>query len=69
MSKYDLLRDHLMRQSAHAVTMGMDEISRMVPVPASALRYKAWWANKDVDRTTHSQCKSWGQPDMKPNPT
>lgn len=59
MAKYDPLRDHLLGQSATLLTLSLEEIGHIVPLPTSATRYEWWWANEDVGTTTHVQCKSW----------
>lgn len=47
MSKYEPITRHLNAQSSHKVTMGFAEIERLIgfPLPQSARKYPAWWAN------------------------
>lgn len=59
MSKYDPWRDHLSRQHADNVIITFDELDALTPLPGSARTYPEWWANEDVEATTHSQCRSW----------
>ena len=62
MSKYDSLGRWLQRQpkATNRVTASMAQLHRLVPLPASALLYAAWWANEDPDATRHVQARSWG---------
>ena len=56
MGKYRKLQDHL-AASAGPVRMTFEEIERLVgPLPGSARRYAAWWANT---RTNRSQSRAW----------
>jgi hypothetical protein len=59
MGKYDAWRDHLNRQTAANVVMSFDELDELSSLPASAHKYDWWWANEDLEVTTHVQCKSW----------
>ena len=71
MGKYDPLRDFLRRQSAPVVVLTLAEIDGIVSLPVSARTYEWWWANEDVEATTHVQCKAWqaagyeAQPDLR----
>jgi hypothetical protein len=56
---YDPLRDHLSQQSGAVLTFSFDELDAIVPLPISARRHEAWWANEDVRTTAHVQCKAW----------
>jgi hypothetical protein len=58
MSKYDVLRDHLERQSGY-VNFTLDELNALIPggLPPSASLYEAWWNNEDA---SHHHCRSWG---------
>ncbi|MCU1397436.1 MAG: hypothetical protein JWN62_545 [Acidimicrobiales bacterium] len=59
MAKYDLLFEHLCHGSNDAISMSFDEIEGLVgPLPASATRQRAWWAN-EVGGTRHVQSNAW----------
>lgn len=30
-------------------------------LPASACKYREWWANENSENTTHVQCKAWSE--------
>lgn len=51
-----LLEMHLDRQSAHQITLTFPEIEKVIgePLPPSAYKYPAWWANGG-----HSQADAW----------
>jgi hypothetical protein len=56
MSRYDPLRHHLASQRSSVVRLTFAEVEALVgPLPASATRYPAWWAN---DRS-HTQAAAW----------
>lgn len=62
MGKYDPLRDYLAQCGNDDVTLSFSDIESMIgrPLPPSALRYDAWWANiGDSALTRHSHAKSW----------
>jgi len=54
--KYYLLEKYLDRQSASQITLTFSEVERIIgePLPASAYKYPAWWANGG-----HSQADAW----------
>ncbi|MDK2799182.1 MAG: hypothetical protein PWQ70_801 [Clostridiales bacterium] len=54
--KYYLLEKYLDRQSAPEITLTFPEIERIIgePLPASAYKYPAWWANGG-----HIQADAW----------
>jgi len=54
--KYYLLEKYLDRQSAPEITLTFPEIERIIgePIPASAYKYPAWWANGG-----HIQADAW----------
>ncbi len=60
MSKYDPLYEYLLNCD-HSVTLTFDEIERILgcELPYSAKEYTVWWANEDVDTTSHVHCRSW----------
>ena len=46
MSKYDPLRDYLASLDQSSVTMSFGRVAELVgPLPSSARRHRAWWAN------------------------
>ncbi len=58
MAKYDPLFEYLCRADDGPVTLGFDEIERLVgSLPVSAGKYLAWWANESEGR--HVQTKAW----------
>lgn len=59
MAKYDPLFKFLCRADDEPVELGFDEIERLVgPLPASARRYPAWWAN-EAEAGQHVQARAW----------
>jgi hypothetical protein len=59
MAKYDPLFEHLSRAGDGPVEMTFDEVERLVgPLPASASRYAAWWAN-EAEGGRHVQARAW----------
>jgi hypothetical protein len=59
MSKYAPLRDHLMAVRAdrwHATFREIEDVLGF-PLPQSAYKYPAWWANEDSGR--HVQRMGW----------
>lgn len=58
-SKYDPLRVHLDARSEPSVRMTFVEIERVLgqPLPASARKYRPWWANEREG--THVHARSW----------
>ena len=61
MNTYDPLHDHLAMQRGSEVRLTFDEIERLIgqPLPASARKYQALWANEDPLKTRHYHCKAW----------
>ena len=61
-SKYDLLRDYLTEVPTieAEITLSFPEIEKILhcPLPASAYRYPAWWANQ-ADLSTRQQAGAW----------
>ena len=58
MAKYDPLFEHLCRAPDSPLEMTFGEIERLVgPLPSSARRYPAWWANEAVGRNV--QAHAW----------
>jgi hypothetical protein len=62
MGKYDPLYDYLKRRSAdmYEVTLTFEHIAVIIDasLPASAFRYREWWANERGD-TSHVQARAW----------
>ena len=58
-SSYAGLGEHLAKQRGEAVVLEFDEIEDILsrPLPASAYRHRAWWANTE----SHSQAAEWLQ--------
>jgi hypothetical protein len=68
-SKYDILADHLRRQSASSLTMSFDEIDRLIKeglpasarnrkgLPATARKQRQWWDNDRSPDSRHVQSK------------
>jgi hypothetical protein len=68
MSKYEPITRHLNAQPSHRVTMGFAEIERLIgfPLPQSARKYPAWWAN-NADAGRHAGAwlaASWKSEDV-----
>jgi hypothetical protein len=59
MAKYDTLRTFLEARSAPQLKLSFADIERILgaPLPASARRHPAWWANERVG--THQQALAW----------
>lgn len=59
MSVYDPLNRHLTKLSDPVIKMSFAEVERVLgrPLPASARKHQAWWANETVG--THSHARSW----------
>ena len=59
MAKYDPLLVFLDAQSAAQLKLSFAEIERILgaPLPASARRHPAWWANERVG--THQHARAW----------
>jgi hypothetical protein len=59
MGVYDPLGTYLAKQSEPVVKMSFPEVERVLgrPLPASARKHQAWWANETVG--THSHARSW----------
>lgn len=59
MSKYDPLRDHLAASAVVAVKLSFPAIERILgePLPVSARKHQAWWANEESG--THSHARAW----------
>lgn len=60
MTKYEPLKEHLEQSRQAQVRLRFSEIERILgtPLPASARKYSAWWAN-EADGTTHTHARSW----------
>ncbi len=58
-SRYDGLRDYLSGRPEPVVRLSFVEIEQIigVPLPASARRYRPWWANEQSG--THVHARSW----------
>lgn len=56
-SSYAAIGTHLKELEGPEATLSFDEIESIIgrPLPASAHRHRAWWANTD----THSQALTW----------
>ena len=62
MGKYDPLRDYLMRCGSDDVLLSFADVEAILgcPLPPSASKYDAWWANIGDDPfTQHSHARSW----------
>ncbi len=59
MSKYDPLKFHLIQSQESIIHLSFAQIERILdaPLPNSAFRHNAWWAN-EVEGT-HSHSDSW----------
>ncbi len=60
MSKYDPLFDYLIKCKSRII-LTFDELEDILgfTLPKSAYLYEWWWANEDVDTTSHTRCKLW----------
>jgi len=58
-SRYDALREYLEDRTESAVRLTFAEIERIIggPLPASARKHPAWWANEKAGSHAHAQ--SW----------
>ncbi|HSZ75217.1 MAG TPA: hypothetical protein VK779_10390 [Rhizomicrobium sp.] len=58
MSKYKPLTAFLEKQKAQEIPMTFEEVAQILgePLPASAYKHPAWWAN---ETTGHIQAKAW----------
>lgn len=58
-SRYNGLREYLSRRTEAVVRLSFVEIERIIggPLPASARRYRPWWANEQSG--THVHARSW----------
>ena len=58
-SRYDGLRTYLSERSEPQVRLSFVEIERIIgqPLPSSARRHRAWWANERSG--THVNARSW----------
>ena len=58
MTKYHALRDFLRQQPVSEVRLDFPAIERVLgfPLPASAFKHQAWWANNSKG---HSHCYGW----------
>ena len=56
-SSYAGLGEHLAKQKSASLVLEFDEIEDILsrPLPASAYRHRAWWANTE----SHSQAAEW----------
>lgn len=61
MGRYDPLRDYLMQCMSDEVTLSFADVESIIgrPLPPSASRYDAWWANAGDSPFQHSQAKAW----------
>ena len=61
MNTYDPLREFLSRQSAEEIVLAFAEIEKLTgePLPDSAKKYDAFWANEDPSETRHYHCRAW----------
>ena len=58
MAKYDPLTDRLARETADSLTLGFEELDRLVDgLPPGARQHRAYWANDRTSPSRHSQ--SW----------
>lgn len=57
--KYRALHDHLRRMSGDEVTMSFAEVEQVLagPLPTSARKYTAWWANETDG--SHIHARAW----------
>jgi hypothetical protein len=60
-SKYDSLRRFLLHQPGREITLAFSQLEQILgfPLPKSARKFPAWWANENPDKTTHSHSQSW----------
>lgn len=58
-SKYDPLRQRLEAETAESLSLRFSDIEALIgePLPASARRYRPWWANELAG--THSHARAW----------
>jgi len=58
MSKYRALADFFQAQTADELPVSFKEVEDIIgaPLPSSAYRYPAWWAN---DSSSHVQAQAW----------
>jgi hypothetical protein len=58
-SVYEPLSEYLSNQADPVVRMTFAEIERVLgrPLPLSARKYPAWWANEEAG--SHSHARSW----------
>lgn len=58
-SRYDGLRDYLLQRTEPVVRLTFSEIEDIIggPLPASARRYRPWWANERSG--THVHARAW----------
>ena len=58
MSKYVPLNEHLYSMAAESVLLTFSQIEEILgaPLPQSARKHAAWWANNP---TGHSHCRAW----------
>jgi hypothetical protein len=61
MSKYDPLQKYLRDEPSgiKEIAMTISHINTIVKLPPSALSHEEWWANENVDTTSHVQARSW----------
>jgi hypothetical protein len=61
MGRYDALGAWLAKQSQSRVELSFSQIEAILgdPLPRSARRHQAWWANEESVDTRHVQCRSW----------
>jgi hypothetical protein len=59
MSKYDPLKFYLIQSQEKIIQLSFAQIERILdePLPNSAFRYSAWWANEVEGNHSHSN--SW----------
>jgi hypothetical protein len=56
MTKYTALTEYLNSRSEFSFTVSFAELEKVVPLPASATRHRAWWANS---RTAQWHASAW----------
>lgn len=58
MGKYDPLREHLRINGGASITMTFKQIEEVLsaPLPKSASKHQAWWANS---RFSHVEAEAW----------
>ncbi|MCD9625630.1 DUF7662 domain-containing protein [Rhabdothermincola salaria] len=59
MAKYDPLHEHLVSKPDSLLKLSFSEIERIFgePLPASARKHQAWWANESDG--SHVEARAW----------